>query len=178
MNLSTPSGPVLGLTIALVVTAMITDVRRRRIPNALTFPAMGLGLVLHAVEAGGRGALLGLAGMVATPCLLMIVRAFRPLGMGDVKLCAAVGALLGPVLGAIAMLLSALLGGVLALVWTLRPGTQAGWTVAPFLVGLPILGRLWSSARPADANAAPARLPYGVAIGCGSLLALGVAAWS
>jgi prepilin peptidase CpaA len=178
MDFETPSVLVVGATIAVVSAAMVTDVRTRRIPNVLTFPAMGLGVAQAAFSDGLSGGLASLLGLVLAPVTLLVVRAFRPLGMGDIKLAAAVGALLGPVLGAIAMVVSAFVGGFVAIAWALRPGGVAGATVAPFLIGVPVLGRLWAKPGTDNFPVGQVRIPYGVAIGLGSLLSLGVVRWT
>jgi prepilin peptidase CpaA len=162
-------------TVVVVVVAGGWDVRTRRIPNALTFPAVGAGLVIGAVTAGGWGLLAALGGAVLAPVVLMALRLGNRLGMGDLKLAAAVGALTGPAVGALAMLLATLTGGLLAIAWMLRPGTAVAKNLSPFLVGLPIVGRRYSQATPDEAQLATATIPYGVAIGIGSLLAVAAA---
>jgi len=92
------------LLVAVVVAASVTDIRRGIVPNGLTFPAMGLGLLLWTaagawgdagavgLERGWTDALLGLiAGLLP---MAMLVLATNALGMGDAKLLGAVGALL------------------------------------------------------------------------------------
>ncbi|MGE0405623.1 MAG: prepilin peptidase [Candidatus Korobacteraceae bacterium] len=78
--------------LAFVVTAAVSDVCSRRIPRVLTLAGLGAGLAFHglqgqfvsALTASGVGFCIGLA--------LFHIRA---LGGGDVKLMAALGALLG-----------------------------------------------------------------------------------
>jgi prepilin peptidase CpaA len=176
VDIAHPSAPLVVTTVVLVAAATVTDVRRRRIPNILTFPAMGAGLAIRSLEDGWSGALAAGAGCVAAPAVLMLLRAFRRLGMGDLKLSAAVGALLGPAAGALAMAIAAVAGGVLALAWALRPGTTAAASLAPFLIGVPLVGRAGGAGRAAGPTATPT-LPYGVAIGAGALLALGIVRW-
>src|SRR5580765_4223557 len=50
------------LATAVAVTSAITDVRDRRIPNRLTYPAMIAGLVVQSAVHGWRGLLLSLVG--------------------------------------------------------------------------------------------------------------------
>lgn len=179
------SGAVLGLSpiasasaaIAVVAigAAVVTDVARRRIPNLITFPAMGAGLILAAVIGGGWGLAGSLAGATLAPCILMALRLGKPLGGGDIKLAAAVGALTGPAAGALAMLLAAVAGGLVALLWMLRPGTAVARTLAPFVTGFPILGRLYADERWNGRTIGAATIPYGVAIGIGSLAAIALA---
>jgi len=94
---------VIAFALLCVVTiiAATTDVRTGLVPNWLTLPAAGLGVLLAILaglihpDAGGRfgplsGSLLGLlAGFL--PCLVFFI--FGLIGGGDVKLMAAVGAI-------------------------------------------------------------------------------------
>ena len=180
MSIPTPSVPLVVATVALLVGATVTDLRARRIPNWLTFPAMATGLGIRSFEEGWTGLLAAVLGGLTAPAVLMAVRAFRPVGMGDLKLSIAVGFLLGPAGGAVAMLVSAVAGGLLALVFALKPGTAAARSFSPFLIGVPFLGRRYDAAT-AEGSGTPTAsvtLPYGVAISIGTLLMLGVMQWS
>lgn len=177
MKLHLPSDLIVLMCVALLVTATFTDIRSRRIPNWLTFPAMALGFAIQSFLQGWAGSLAAGAGALTAPAVLMLVRAFRPIGMGDFKLSMAVGVLLGPVAGALAMLVSAVAGGLLALAFVLRPGSAAAQSLSPFFLGVPVVGRAFSA--PASERSKPAAtIPYGVAIAVGTLLTLGVLRWS
>lgn len=100
-------------TLVVAVAALI-DLRTGRIPNWLTLGGIAVGLLGHGAIAlasdGPRGAalsvgtaLLGAALGAAGPLVLYRLHA---LGGGDVKLFAALGVLLGPMLGLEAQLLS------------------------------------------------------------------------
>jgi prepilin peptidase CpaA len=158
---------------------MIVDVARRRIPNVITFPAMALGLALWFRSDGWAGALMGVAGAIVSPLVLILVHAGHRPGMGDVKLTAAVGSLLGPAAGGIAVLVSAVIGGLLAIIWAMRPGTSASRMMGTFLIGLPILGRLYSRPEVEDDDKAIGTIPipYGIAIGLGSIVTVGGVCW-
>src|SRR5712672_1486148 len=84
------------LATAVAVTAAITDVRDRRIPNRLTYLAMIAGLVLQAAVHGWRGLLLGLVGGLLFGGVFLIFHLVRAMGAGDVKLAAALGCIIGP----------------------------------------------------------------------------------
>jgi len=84
--------PILQILLALlVVTAAVFDLRFRRIPNWLTFPAILVGFGMNAFLyewTGVRSAAfgLGLAFLIYFPLYLL-----RGMGAGDVKLMGAVG---------------------------------------------------------------------------------------
>lgn len=101
--------------LALVLVAAVTDMRMRRVPNVLTFPAAALGLVLGGGLGGLRGVALSLAGLGAGIGLLLLPFAWRLIHGGDVKLLGAAGAFLGPWGALWAFLLASVFGGLLAL---------------------------------------------------------------
>jgi prepilin peptidase CpaA len=159
MSASFPSAALAsrGLLTALLLAACVTDVRARRIPNALVLAVVGAAFARAAlvVWAGtpdaGLAAGLGDAalGAVAGLALWLPLYAVGAFGAGDVKLFAAAAAWLGPAGVPSAALYAALAGGVLGLAWLAT-------TRVPALGG----------ARP--------RVPYGVAIAAGVLGAVWV----
>ena len=99
----------------VLVTAMCTDLRSSRIPNWLTFPAMGVALLAHAWPDGFPGVLFSLAGLGAGLGLFLILYVTGSIGAGDVKLMAAVGAIMGPYGALLSGLLAIMVGGLYAL---------------------------------------------------------------
>jgi prepilin peptidase CpaA len=160
------------LTLVAVGIATVTDLRWRRIPNLLTFPAALVGIVLRTSFQGWEGLALSVCGLIGGPVLLLLLHTGRGLGMGDIKLAAAVGAILGPPLTLVAMLLAAVAGGVLALGSQLRPGGVLSQTLGVLLIGLPGVGRLARAHAAVPVPTAPAKIPYGVGIAIGSLLTI------
>jgi len=119
------------LCVIVCAVAAVTDLRSRRIPNWLTFPAIGVGLLLNTLLPGvshGPGIALkaGLLSSAAGALLLLIcfglLGAIRFVGMGDVKLMVAVGALLRWPTALWALAYVALSGGVIALIYALVRG--------------------------------------------------------
>ena len=91
-----------GLAIALLAAAF--DWRKGRIPNALTLAALVLAPIAHAALASARegwlhAAEMSLVGGALCGAVPLILWKFHAIGGGDVKLLAAVGAVLGPALG-------------------------------------------------------------------------------
>src|SRR5687767_2369794 len=104
------------LIVASVVLAVVTDVRRRKIYNILTFPAMALGFLVNGVLDGASGILFAGAGLFLGAALFALPVAFLGRGAGDLKLLAAVGALGGPTFVLWCALLTGIAGGVFAVV--------------------------------------------------------------
>ena len=107
---------------ALLTLACITDLRTRRIPNALTFSAVAGALLFHVITGGASAAGWSMAGACVGALLFLPMFALRGMGAGDVKLLAAVGAWLGPGQVAIVALATSLVGGVMAVVVALAYG--------------------------------------------------------
>ena len=105
----------------------VYDVRRRRLPNALTLPGAVVVLVVAAFEGRGVDALLG-ALALTVPYLLVHLISPAAMGAGDVKLAIGVGALTGAV-GTDAWVLAAVGAPLLTVVWgvlTLRSRVPHG----------------------------------------------------
>ena len=105
--------------LALGAAAAATDTTTRRIPNALTFGAAAVGVAFAAATGGVHGLGWSVAGWMVGLLLFVPLFALRARGGGDVKLLAAFGAWLGPVLVFWVAVYGAIAGGVLALVLVL-----------------------------------------------------------
>ena len=151
-----------------LVAATVIDVRSRRIPNALTAAMAAAGFGLAAAGVGGATLTAALAGSVFGLLLMMPGYALGATGAGDVKLMAAVGAIVGPALVVTAFLFTAVAGGVLAVAVAVRRQRLAATLVqAGALVSAP--GAAPQMVRTADRAS---RFAYGPAIAIGSLLAV------
>ena len=107
---------------AITVVAAITDLRCRRIPNALTFTGALLGLIFSVVAYGGAGALSSVEGWALGLALWLPFYALGGMGAGDVKLLACVGAWVGPEAVIGVAIHASLAGGAFALLVALRHG--------------------------------------------------------
>lgn len=96
----------------LGVAASTTDLRNRTVPNWLTCSGVLCGLLWYGATEGLRGAGFSLAGAAVGFVSLLVFFLWGGMGGGDVKLAAAFGALVGPVLIFQALIWIALLGGV------------------------------------------------------------------
>ncbi len=110
------------IPVAVATSAAVLDLRWRRIPNWLTLTAFLGGLVLQATRYGLPGVGLGLAGAALGFGLLMPFYLMRAMGGGDVKLLAAVGALVGPQALVTVAIAAALAGGVISSIMLAQRG--------------------------------------------------------
>lgn len=102
--------------VCLLATAAISDLRSQKIPNVLTYPAMVLALMYHAWSKGMEGVVFSAEGWSTGLGLLLVPFFLSVMGAGDVKLMAAVGAILGPMRTLNAFLFVCIAGGIYALV--------------------------------------------------------------
>src|SRR6266581_2622139 len=102
------------LAAAVAVCAAISDVKERRIPNLLTYPALAAGLLLQGILHGWRGLQLGLGGSLLFGGVFFMFYLVRAMGAGDVKLAAALGSIVGFPAMLPVMVATALAGGALA----------------------------------------------------------------
>ncbi|HHZ20466.1 MAG TPA: prepilin peptidase [Firmicutes bacterium] len=103
----------------VVLTGLVTDLRWRRLPNWLTFPAMIVGIILQTVASGWRGTLDAIGGVLFAAVLLLPFY-HGGLGAGDLKFVAAIGALKGWRFALWSTLYGAVLGGLVSVIILLR----------------------------------------------------------
>ena len=108
--------------VVLVTIAAYFDIRSHRIPNAITYPAWAVGLLLAGLTAGWPGVVNSGIGFAVTFVPLFIMFVGGTMGGGDVKLMAGVGALLGFPAGLNALISSIIVGGFFAAVILLWQG--------------------------------------------------------
>ncbi|MDP1527940.1 MAG: prepilin peptidase [Rhodoferax sp.] len=178
----------LGLTalVLLVLTALVFDLRERRIPNTLVLLTLGAGLVVNLIgpqiwssgsgllstypgAIGIKGSLLGAVTGLAVFLPFYLLRA---MGAGDVKLMAGIGSFVGPAAAINVALFILVAGGMLALVRMVWVGkTQLVLFNVVTALGQYVPG---SVARFNPATQSADRMPYALAMAAG-LLAYG--AW-
>lgn len=162
---------------SLLLGASISDVRRRRIPNALVLYGMALGLCFQVLAPAGTGLFpgseaglkAGLLGGLTGLALFLPLYVLRIMGAGDVKLLAMTGVWLGASGIVYATLWTLLAGGVLGLTVALGSGVlrQVGHNMLRILRSTAV--RTCSAGLLVQAPApTTGRLPYAVAIATGS----------
>lgn len=118
-----PEIALAGLALAISVIAAAHDARDHRIPNWLTYPALGASVILQILFGDPLAAALGGCTAFAIGFLLFALRAF---GGGDVKLLCVLGVLLGQTRLIEICVVSTLLGAVLGVLILLKNGKLLG----------------------------------------------------
>ena len=103
----------LGVLVACLTAAVVTDLRSHRIPNRLCAVALAVGLLLQVAATGADGLWVGLSGLLTGAVLLLPFYLSGGMGAGDVKLMGAVGAFLGASGALFAAMATLVIGGVL-----------------------------------------------------------------
>jgi prepilin peptidase CpaA len=103
------------LAVAVAAVAAVTDHRTGHIPNWLTLPALFAGLFLGGMIGAAEGLLRSFFGALLCGAVPWLLWRRGALGGGDVKLLAALGALLGVFAGLEAELYGFLAGAVLSM---------------------------------------------------------------
>ena len=109
--------------LTLLVMATVVDIYSRRIPNWLVLPFLAAGVIVTTAVHGVKGLGQSMGGMALAVAVTGILCWLRGMGMGDLKLCAAVGGWIGPAQMATALVVTGLAGGVLALIWAACHGS-------------------------------------------------------
>jgi prepilin peptidase CpaA len=112
-------------TLIVLAVATFTDLRSRRIPNWLVLPFLLAGIVVSPWRPDWngipRGFWHGLGQSIAGLAFGFLIYGFLfwmgGMGAGDVKLCAAIGAWIGPVQMFWALFFTAMAGGMMVLCW-------------------------------------------------------------
>lgn len=108
------------LTLAVLIPGTLyaswIDFAERRVPNWLNALLAALGLALQTYFFGLSGLGWALAGLAVGFATLIVPWAMHGMGAGDVKLMAAIGAWLGPILTLWSFCAGAIIGGVAAVV--------------------------------------------------------------
>ena len=149
-----------------VLAATVIDLRTRRIPNELTAAMTGVGIALAATGASDVSVAASFLGFAVGLLLMMPGYGLGATGAGDVKLMAAVGAIVGPGLVVTAFLCTAIAGGVLAVVVAVhRRRLTATLTGTGRLIGS-------GGRQQIETATASNKFAYGPAIAAGSLIAM------
>jgi len=158
--------------VLLVIIAAIFDIRFRRIPNWLVLIGLVLGFTVNIVLFGLTGLKTAGLGMLLGFGVYLLLHLLHAMGAGDVKLMAAVGAMVGPGPWFGIFLLTAMIGGVFALILLVVKGRlrQGLWNVGYIFTELSHFRAPYVTREELDVKSSKAlRLPHGVTIAVGTL---------
>jgi prepilin peptidase CpaA len=108
-----------GVVICASLVAAITDIRTRRIPNALTITLLFSGLIFNLLNYGGIALISALGACVFLAIPFILLYAFAGGGAGDAKLMGAIGAWLGLEHGLYALLAVIFVGAFFGIAFAL-----------------------------------------------------------
>ena len=158
-------------TVAVLGVATFTDLRSRRIPNWLVFPFWLTGLVVSVWMQGWHGLGQSLGGALLGFVIYGVLFWMGGMGAGDVKLCAAIGAWVGPHQLIFALVITSMVGGVMVFCWAL-----CGGFLKELFTGASNLAFGWKDrggVRDPEmviANPLKRKIPYAPAIAIGTLV--------
>ncbi|MCP4570222.1 MAG: prepilin peptidase, partial [FCB group bacterium] len=149
-----------------------TDVRLGRIPNWLTYPTWVFGVIFAATAYGWPGLKSSLLGFAVGFVPFFLLYLVGGMGGGDVKLMAAVGAIMGYPFILNAVITSILVGGLVALLIVIWEGKL--WQAVKYLAAT--VGKAFVPGLAREPLTAKQNVPFGVAICLGAFLTL-IAVW-
>jgi len=103
------------LLILLLVMSVYHDYRTQKIPNKITIPAIAAGVILSTVYFGFSGLWSSLLGFIVGFLIFFLPFILGGMGAGDVKLMAAIGAVMGARFVFMTFIYTAIVGGIIAL---------------------------------------------------------------
>lgn len=147
-------GASLQMVFALIFTWILIaltfiDFDTQLLPDRLTFPLAGLGLVVnaYAIFVTPRSAILGY--VIGFLCLWIVYYLFKVLtkkegmGYGDFKLLAALGAWTGPLMLPLIVLVSSLFGAIIGIILLKRKKQNQPFAFGPYLAIAGWISLLW-----------------------------------
>ena len=157
------------LLLPLATIVIYYDVRYRRIPNLVVVAALVAGISINTSFLGFEGALSSLKGLGLAFLPMFLMHIFGAMGAGDVKLFAAIGAVLGVALVPMTFVVVVMLGAALAIYSMIRSGTVFSTLHGVLRIFVGILPG-WEMPRFAMPPDRSHTIPYGVAIMLGSVI--------
>lgn len=158
------------LCIVLIV-CVITDIKSRKILNLVTLPTIILACVYHMFSSGIEGFLFSGKGFLVGFALLIIPYLLGGMGAGDVKLMAAIGALMGTSFVFYSFIYTALIGGVIALLFIIKANGFKNF-IKSFFFNVVFFKSSVGSLIITKNEKGSITFPYGVAIALGTVCTL------
>jgi prepilin peptidase CpaA len=177
LSFTLPPPAIAALLLALVIGAAAYDIPYRRIPNWITAAGVLVGLASNAFLYGWAGVQTSLAGLAVGFGAYFILYAMRAIGAGDVKLMAAIGAMVGWQDWVGIFIATAILGGFASVALMAKRGRvkQTLWNVGFVLAEMKSGRAAYLSNEELDVRSGKAvGLPHAAVIAAGTLVFLGL----
>jgi prepilin peptidase CpaA len=107
----------IGEVLILITISLISDIKTFKIKNLLILTFIVIGMITNLLLYGITGVALSILGFLIPILMLFILFVLRMLGAGDIKLFAAVGAIVGWKFTFFSILYSFLFGGCIGLIY-------------------------------------------------------------
>jgi prepilin peptidase CpaA len=161
-----------GVLLTVTLLCLYTDIKHKKIYNAILAPAAVIGFLANAYTMGFSGMAFSLKGLFLGIALLFIPFALGGMGGGDVKLLGVIGALKGPEFVFGVFLAAALIGGVISVIVMLKQGKFGRRFKAVIYTFLSILRIIppFNFLESKDSQEA-LMFPYGIALAAGTFVA-------
>lgn len=163
-----------------ILLASWIDYSQRRVPNALNATLIVLGFLVQGFYFGAAGLATGVCGLLTGFGLLIVPWLMHGMGAGDVKLLAAIGVWLGPMLTLYSFALGAVIGGLAAVIMILSSGRlrMACANIGIILAKCSNPQSVFSEVGSAKSFGVTSQLlPYGVPLTAGTLVILAAKAF-
>ena len=166
-------------TLIVLVVATFTDLRSRRIPNWLVFPFLLVGVLVSPWRPdwnvgshgfGWHGAGQTFAGLGLGLLVYGFLFFFFGMGAGDVKLCAAIGAWIGPAQMGFAIVYTFMAGGIIILCWAAIAFVVESFKKMRRHLAEANVGDVQVGSEPVIPKLLKRKMPYAPAIAVGTLL--------
>jgi prepilin peptidase CpaA len=163
----------IALLVSLLLFCSATDLKMRRVPNAVLLPALMTALFLNSIGGGLAGLADSVAGLAIGLLMLMPLHVLGRMGAGDIKLLGVVGSILGAWGAIVAGLATMMAGGILAVLYLLWLFTKPGVVSRLSRLVVRITGK---AAAPGDRmswqTVRAAEIPYALAVAAGTFATL------
>ncbi|MGG3468011.1 prepilin peptidase [Neobacillus pocheonensis] len=157
--------------LAALIICLITDLKSRKILNIITLPTIAFGLIFNILTSGLDGFLISGKGFLVGLAILIIPYLLGGMGAGDVKLMAAIGALMGTSFVFYSFIYTALIGGVIALLLIIKTNGLRN-SIKSFFFNVVLFRSNLGSIILSKNKESSVSFPYGVAIVLGTLCTL------
>lgn len=156
------------ILVIVLLICIYTDTKSRRILNIVTIPTIILGLTYNIFTSGFEGLLFSGKGFLVGLGVLLIPFMLGGMGAGDVKLMAAIGALMGTSFVFYSFIYTAIIGGVIGVLLILKTRGFKNSVKSFFFDFVFLRSNLGSMIISKDKRSSIS-FPYGVAIVLGTL---------